>query len=124
MAVTSLVGLAALAAGVHMLITASGTGLTVEMAAMPVLWLIATVHQASWPRPGCRSSRPGAGHGQPASTDNPISAIGASVWSGVAGDLGYDAGAADRSAHWMMQLLRSPAQRPLRMPGQSRRARK
>jgi hypothetical protein len=42
--VTSLIGLAAAAAGVQMLITASGTGLTVVMAAMGVLWLIATIH--------------------------------------------------------------------------------
>ncbi len=37
-------GLAALAAGVQMLVTASGAGLTIVMAAMAVLWLIATVH--------------------------------------------------------------------------------
>lgn len=42
--VTSLIGLVALAAGVQMLVTASGTGLAVVMAAMAVLWLIATVH--------------------------------------------------------------------------------
>ena len=42
--ITSLIGLAALAAGVQMLVTASGTGLTVMMAAMAVLWLIATIH--------------------------------------------------------------------------------
>ena len=44
--ITSLIGLAALAAGVQMLITASGTGLTVVMAAMAVLWLIATIHHS------------------------------------------------------------------------------
>jgi hypothetical protein len=44
LAITSLIGLAAAAAGVQMLITASGAGLTVVMAAMAVLWLIATVH--------------------------------------------------------------------------------
>ena len=43
---TSLIGLAAAAAGVQMLITASGTGLTVVMAAMAVLWLIATIHHS------------------------------------------------------------------------------
>ena len=41
---TSLIGLAALAAGVQMLITASSAGLTVVMAVMAVLWLIATIH--------------------------------------------------------------------------------
>ena len=44
LAVTSLVGLVAFIAGVQMLITASGTGLTVMVIAMGVLWLIATVH--------------------------------------------------------------------------------
>lgn len=44
--ITSLIGLAAAAAGVQMLITASGTGLTVVMAAMAVLWLIATIHHS------------------------------------------------------------------------------
>ena len=43
---TSLIGLAALAAGVQMLVTASGAGLTIVMAAMAVLWLIATVHHS------------------------------------------------------------------------------
>ena len=43
---TSLIGLAAFAAGVQMLITASGAGLTVVMAAMAVLWLIATIHHS------------------------------------------------------------------------------
>jgi hypothetical protein len=44
--ITSLIGLAATAAGVQMLITASGIGLTVVMAAMAVLWLIATIHHS------------------------------------------------------------------------------
>jgi hypothetical protein len=44
--ITSLIGLAALAAGVQMLITASGAGLTAVMAAMAVLWLIATIHHS------------------------------------------------------------------------------
>jgi hypothetical protein len=44
--ITSLIGLAATAAGVQMLITASDTGLTVVMAAMAVLWLIATIHHS------------------------------------------------------------------------------
>jgi hypothetical protein len=43
MAITSLIGLAATAAGVQMLITASGAGLTAVMAVMAVLWLIATI---------------------------------------------------------------------------------
>jgi preprotein translocase subunit SecG len=46
LAITSLIGLAALAAGVQMLITASGAALTVVMAAMAVLWLIATIHHS------------------------------------------------------------------------------
>jgi hypothetical protein len=44
LAVTSLIGLIAFIAGVQMLITASGTGLTVMMIAMGVLWAIATIH--------------------------------------------------------------------------------
>jgi hypothetical protein len=46
LAITSLIGLAATAADVQMLITASGAGLTVVMAAMAVLWLIATIHHS------------------------------------------------------------------------------
>jgi hypothetical protein len=68
--ITSLIGLAAAAAGVQMLITASGTGLTLVMAAMAVLWLIATIHhslpaktgqpphQASAQQPAKHSPRP------------------------------------------------------------------
>jgi hypothetical protein len=70
---TSLIGLAALAAGVQMLVTASGAGLTVVMAAMAVLWLIATIHhsllaktglppQASARRPARHRSRPAGAH--------------------------------------------------------------
>ena len=44
LAVTSLIGLVAFIAGIQMLITASGAGLTVVVIAMGVLWLIATVH--------------------------------------------------------------------------------
>ena len=44
--VTSLIGLAAVAAGVQTLITASGAGLTAVMAAMAVLWLTATIHHS------------------------------------------------------------------------------
>jgi predicted branched-subunit amino acid permease len=50
--ITSLIGLAATAAGVQMLITASGAGLTVVMAAMAVLWLIATIHHSLLARTG------------------------------------------------------------------------
>lgn len=42
---TSLIGLAAFAAGMQMLITASSAGLAVVMAAMAVLWLIAPVRR-------------------------------------------------------------------------------
>jgi hypothetical protein len=44
--ITSLIGLAAAAAGVQMLISASGTSLAVVMAAMAALWLIATIHHS------------------------------------------------------------------------------
>ena len=44
--ITSLIGLAAVTAGVQMLITASSTGLTVVMAAITILWLIATIHHS------------------------------------------------------------------------------
>ncbi len=44
--VTSIIGLVAVVAGVQMLITASGAGLTVVMAAMAVMWLIATIHHS------------------------------------------------------------------------------
>ncbi len=50
--ITSLIGVAALAAGVQMLITASGPGLTVVMGAMVVMWLIATVHHSLLARTG------------------------------------------------------------------------
>ena len=50
--ITSLIGLAAAAAGVQMLITASGAGLTVVMAAMAVLWLIATIHHSRLAKTG------------------------------------------------------------------------
>lgn len=46
MAVTSLIGVVALAAGIVMLVDASGTGLGVMMGAMGLLWLIATVHHS------------------------------------------------------------------------------
>ena len=50
--ITSLIGLAAFAAGVQMLITASGVGLTVVMAAMAVLWFIATIHHSPLAKAG------------------------------------------------------------------------
>ena len=46
LAVTSLIGLVALIAGVQVLVADSGAGLGVLMAAMGVLWLIATIHHA------------------------------------------------------------------------------
>jgi hypothetical protein len=46
LAIASLIGLAALAAGIQMLVTGSGAGLTIMMAAMAVLWLIATIHHS------------------------------------------------------------------------------
>ena len=61
---TSLIGLAAFAAGVQMLVTASGTGLTVLMAAMAVLWLIATIHHGLLARTGPQViPRQTTGHG-------------------------------------------------------------
>jgi amino acid permease len=44
LAVTSLLGVVAVIAGVQMLVTGSGTGLTVVLAATVVLWLAATIH--------------------------------------------------------------------------------
>ena len=65
--ITSLVGLAALAAGIQMLVTASGAGLTIVMAAMAVLWLIATIHHSvlaeAGPPPQQASARQSIGHG-------------------------------------------------------------
>ena len=52
LALTSVIGLAAFAAGIQMLVTASGAGLTVVMAAMAVLWLIATIHHSLLARTG------------------------------------------------------------------------
>ena len=43
---TSILGLGALAAGIVMLVSSSGTALTVVMAVLVVLWIIATVHHA------------------------------------------------------------------------------
>lgn len=47
LAATSAIGLAAAVAGVHLLVTASGTSLTVVFVAMVVLWLIATIHHST-----------------------------------------------------------------------------
>ena len=68
LAITSLIGLAAFAAGVQMLITASSAGLTVVMAAMAVLWLIATIHHSLLAKTGlpprrAASAPPPARHG-------------------------------------------------------------
>ena len=67
LAITSLIGLAAAAAGVQMLITASGAGLTVVMAAMAVLWLIATIHHSLLAKTGLSprqaSAQQPTGHG-------------------------------------------------------------
>ena len=46
LAVTSLIGVVALIAGVEMLLTASDVALGVLMAAMGTLWLIATIHHS------------------------------------------------------------------------------
>ena len=61
---TSLLGLAAAAAGVQMLITASGTGLAILMAAMTVLWLIATIRHGLLAKTGLPPRQASAG--QPA----------------------------------------------------------
>lgn len=50
--ITSLVGLAALAAGIVMLVTASGESLAVVMAAIGVLWLMATIRHIRLTRTG------------------------------------------------------------------------
>ncbi len=57
LAVTSLIGLVALIGGGVMLLDASGTGLTVVMAAMGALWLIATIHHGLLARPATASPR-------------------------------------------------------------------
>ncbi len=57
---TSLIGVAAFAAGVQMLVTASGAGLTVVMAAMAVLWLITTIHHSLLAKTGLPPQRASA----------------------------------------------------------------
>lgn len=63
LAVTSVIGLVAFAAGLQMLLTASDVGLAVLMGAMAVLWLIATVHHALLARPTTGSARARPRHG-------------------------------------------------------------
>jgi hypothetical protein len=55
LAITSLLGLAALAAGVQMVLSSSGAGLTVLTATMVALWAIATTHHMRLAKAG----RPG-----------------------------------------------------------------
>lgn len=66
LALTSLLGLVALAGGVQLLVSSSELGLTVLMGAMGALWLIATIHHAALaeaaaprrPHPTARRPRP------------------------------------------------------------------
>jgi hypothetical protein len=44
LAITSLLGFVAFAGGLQMILSASGVGLTMMMAAMVMLWAIATAH--------------------------------------------------------------------------------
>jgi predicted branched-subunit amino acid permease len=62
LAVTSLIGLVAVIGGVQMLVTGSGTGLAVVMAAMVVLWLIATIHHSLQVKTALPSQQVGAQH--------------------------------------------------------------
>ena len=77
LAVTSLIGVVALIAGVAALVAGSDTGLGVLMGAMSVLWLIATIHHSHLARgalPARRNEtprRPGTGPRAPASPDRP-----------------------------------------------------
>ena len=59
LAVTSLLGLAALAAGIVMLWSASSAALAVLMAALVVLWVISTIHHVLLTKAG-RSASPAA----------------------------------------------------------------
>ena len=59
LAVTSLLGLAALAAGIVMLWSASSAALAVLMAALIVLWVISTIHHVLLTKAG-RSASPAA----------------------------------------------------------------
>lgn len=64
LAVTSLLGLVALIAGVVLLASASGTALGVVMGTMVVLWAIATAHHTL----GARSEPAAAGHADTVTT--------------------------------------------------------
>ena len=66
LAVTSLIGLVALIAGVQMLLTASGAALGVLMATMGTLWLIATIHHSRLAKPVAPLAADGA---QPVTTE-------------------------------------------------------
>ncbi len=67
LAITSLIGLAALAAGIVMLVTASSASLAVVMAAIGVLWLMATIRHSLLARTGLPPrqavARQSIGHG-------------------------------------------------------------
>ena len=63
LAVTSLIGLIALMAGVQMLLAASEAALGVMMAAMVVLWLISTVHHSLLATRAAPSSAQDTPHG-------------------------------------------------------------
>lgn len=54
---TSILGLGALIAGMVMLVSSSGTALTVVMGVLVVLWVIATVHHAKLVGTGSRAVR-------------------------------------------------------------------
>jgi hypothetical protein len=62
LAVTSLIGLVGVIAGVQMLVTGSGTSLGVVMAAMAVLWLIATIHHSLLTKTGVPPQQINAPH--------------------------------------------------------------
>lgn len=52
MTVTSVIGLVAAIAGVLMLVAESETGLVVVMAAMVIMWLMATIHHSQLAKTG------------------------------------------------------------------------
>jgi hypothetical protein len=58
LAVTSMIGLVAFGAGLQLLLNASETALGLLMAAMGVLWLIATIHHMLLARSATTSVRP------------------------------------------------------------------
>jgi hypothetical protein len=65
LAVTSAIGLVALAAGVWVLLASSEAGLAVLMGAMAALWLIATVHHGVLAGEAASRGRPGPTRRQP-----------------------------------------------------------